>query len=385
MEGKEAGKMGDIRTYISEKGDLSFQEWDFNDVDSLILCQLSYLDFQNSSAVQKKFTATLAEIKDSQYSEEFVRQTLTPNKNRELLFAAADSKRFGNIYAAYYCNMLDIENEKQFAAITFRLDKQSYYIAYRGTDGSFVGWKEDLNLSFSQKIPAQLDALDYYEEVSKKRRGKFMLGGHSKGGNLAVYTALACSKKAKKKIAAVYNHDGPGFLQEFFSREEYQKMSPLIHKTIPQTAIVGLLLEQHGDYSVVESDAFAFMQHDPFSWVVEDGAFVPIQSVTFFSEYTNKTLNTWLNQLDMETRKLFVETLYQMLKSTNAKTFPELLEQGGAAMKLFLKNFRSASPEVKKMVNQTIAELIRVSVHEMKGLLSSRIGPKKGAVQKKMK
>lgn len=376
-DGKEVCRMGDIRSYIKEKGGLSFEEWAFGEVDSLILSQLSYLNFQNSGAAQKKFSDSLQEIVSAQFTEEFVSQTLTPDKNRELLFAAAESKRFGGICPGYYCNLLDAENEKQFAAVTFRLGKQFYYVAYRGTDGSFVGWKEDLNLSFSKQIPAQLDAVHYYEEVCKRRKGEFLLGGHSKGGNLAVYTAMACSPKAKKKLGAVYNHDGPGFVQEFFSQEEYQKIRPLIHKTIPQTAIVGLLLEQHEDYSVVESDAFAFLQHDPFSWVVEEGAFVPIQSVTFFSEYTNKALNTWLNQLDMETRRKFVETLYQMIVSTNANTFSELLEQGGTAMKLFFRNLRSTDPEVKKLMNQTIAALIRVSMHEMKSLLHQRIVSKK--------
>lgn len=368
--------MGDIISYVKEKGNLSFEEWELNDVDSLILSQLSYLDFQNTLAEQRKFSISLSALKELQYSEAFVQNTLSPKKNKELFFAAAESKRFGGIFPAYYINILDTKNEKQFAAITFRLAKHTYYIAYRGTDGSFVGWKEDLNLSFSKNIPAQLDAVYYFEEVSKRRRGIFLLGGHSKGGNLAVYAAMTCHTKSKKKITAIYNHDGPGFLPEVFSLEEYQEVSKLIHKTIPQTAIVGLLLEQHGDYSVVESDAFAFLQHDPFSWVVENGAFVPIKSVTFFSEYTNKTLNTWINQLDMETRKLFVETLYHVLKSTNAKTFPELLEQGGEAMRLFIKNLRATDPEVKKLMNQTISELFRVSLHEMRDLLTKKISKK---------
>ncbi len=368
--------MGDIISYVQEKGNFSFDELEFNEVDSLVLSQLSYLNFDNTKAVQKKFEVTFSELKEKDI-DSFSKETLLPDKNKELFLNVIESKRFGAIYLGYYTHNHDLENEKQFAAITFRLKKNFYYVAYRGTDGSFVGWKEDFNLSFLQNIPAQSDAVLYYEKVSRLRRGTFFLGGHSKGGNLAVYTAMRCKRVAKKKIGAVYNHDGPGFLREVFSTAEYETISHLIHKTVPQDSIVGLLLEQHGNYSVIESNAFSLLQHNPFSWIVEDGRFIPVKSVTFLSEYTNQTLNTWLMQLDVETRKEFVDHLYHVLKSTNVQTIPELLALGKDGVKILFRSIRESDPDTKNMMHQTISELIRVSFSEMKELLSKKLMQKK--------
>ena len=191
---------------------------------------------------------------------------------------------------------------------------------------------------------------------------------------------MRCHRGAKKKIGAVYNHDGPGFLREVFSTVEYKTISYLIHKTVPQDSIVGLLLEQHGDYSVIESNAFSFLQHNPFTWIVEDGKFVPLKSVTFLSEYTNQTLNTWLMQLDIETRKEFIDHLYDIFKSTNVETIPELLALGTDGVKILFRSIRESDPEVKKMMLQTIKELVRISFSEMKELISKRITEKRNGL-----
>ncbi len=368
--------MGDIISYVQEKGNLSFDEWEFNRVDSLVLSELSYLDFHNTKAIYNGFEVTFSELKE-QDIESFSKETLFPDKNKELFINVIGSKRFGAIYLGYYRHHQDRENEKQFAAITFRLKKNLYYVAYRGTDGSFVGWKEDLNLSFLPNIPAQSDAVSYYEKVSKWRKGIFLLGGHSKGGNLAVYTAMRCNKHARKKIRAVYNHDGPGFLREVFSTAEYETINHLIHKTVPQDSIVGLLLEQHGDYSVIESNAFSFLQHNPFNWIVENGDFISVKSVTFLSEYTNQTLNTWLMQLEMETRKEFVDHLYEIFKSTNVETIPELLALGKDGVKILYRSIKESDPDKKNMMYEAIGDLIRISFSEMKELLSKKLTLKK--------
>jgi len=363
--------MGNIISYVTEKGDLSFDEWAFNEVDSLILSQLSYLDFQHTQATKKHFLITFSELREYQI-ESFTDETLFSDNNKELLFRVMTSKRFGCISLGYYINHRDLKQEKQFCAVTFRLKKDFYYIAYRGTDGSLVGWKEDFNLSFLQHIPAQSDAVLYYERVSKWRKGAFLLGGHSKGGNLAVYTAMKCNKKAKKKINAVYNHDGPGFLREVFSTEEYNSIAHLIYKTVPQDSIVGLLLEQHGNYSVIESNAFSFLQHNPFSWLVEDGQFIQLKSVTLFSEYTNQTLNIWLLQLDIETRKEFVDHLYHIFKSTNVQTISELISLGKDGVKILFRSIQESDTNTKSMMYKTIGELIKISFSEMRYLISKK-------------
>lgn len=179
----------------------------------------------------------------------------------------AESKRFGSIILDNYVNTTEPDMEKQFSAITYHLSDFLHYVAYRGTDASLVGWKENFNLSFSKNVPSQRAAVEYIEQIASGCSGSILAGGHSKGGNLAVYAAVMAKEETSQRLLAVYNHDGPGYLPEVFALEAFQAISNRIHKTVPQTAIVGLLLE-HECYTVVASNSFAFKQHGPFSWVV---------------------------------------------------------------------------------------------------------------------
>ena len=361
--------MGNMISYLKEKGNVTFDDLPFNEVDSLILSQLSYLDFQSVVIRKNNFKISFSDLSmiDTEY---LIKNSFFPEMNQMLFIHVCNSMRFGSIKLGYYINNHDLESEKQFSAITFKLRKNLYYIAYRGTDESIVGWKEDFNLSFLENIPAQKDAVNYYEKIATRKIGKFILGGHSKGGNLAVFTALKSNKRVKKKIQKVYNHDGPGFLPEVISEEEYKTVSALIHKTVPRSSIVGLLFEQHGDYSVIESNSVSFLQHNPFSWVVEKGAFVPVESVTAFSEYINQTLNTWLLSLDISERKEFVDHLYYLFQSSDIQTIHELDSE---KIKNLLKNIHSSDTEKKKIMQEMITELIKISFLEMKHIISKKL------------
>lgn len=273
--------MGDIISYINAYGAETFDSYPFSEVDSLVLAQLSYLHYEHSPAVLPGFTVPVCDFFMGRNTDDFSQNTRVPAQNRALLLSASASRRFGTLRAAYYCSMVEPENEKQFSALTFLLPDGTCCLSFRGTDATFVGWKEDLNLSFSDAIPAQREAAAYLARIAAEQSGALVLMGHSKGGNLAEYAALTAPDSVRSRIRAVYCHDSPGFLPQLFSDSTRERLNGLLHKTIPQTAIVGLLLED-GDYTVVESDAFAFMQHDPFSWVVSDGNFVVIDAVTGF-------------------------------------------------------------------------------------------------------
>lgn len=361
--------MGNIISYLEEKGNHSFEELPFNEVDSLILSQLSYLDFQYINLPKNNFKISFSELNGAD-GDVLAKNTFFAKQNQILFNYVCNSRRFGTVKLGYYINNHDFENEKQFSAITFKLKKNLYYIAYRGTDESIVGWKEDFNLSFLQNIPAQKDAVSYYEKLSKWKIGKFILGGHSKGGNLAVFTALKSKKNAKRKILNVYNHDGPGFLPDVFSEAEYKTVSSLIHKTIPRSSIVGLLFEQYDDYSVVESNTVSFLQHNPFSWIVEEDKFVLLESVTAFSEYVKHTLNTWLLSLTPNERKEFVDHLYYLFQSSDIQTIHELDSE---KIKKLLKNIHSLDSAKKKKMQEIINELIKILFLEMKSIFSKKL------------
>ena len=364
---------GNIVSYIREFGHQSFDERPFCEVDSLILSQLSYLNYRKCDACATPCSGSLSDIFSKCFGGSYVRHTWNPDGNIALMRCAALSKRFGGVRAAQHVCVVDRAEEEQFSAITFHLSDTLHYIAYRGTDATVIGWKEDFNLSFSKDIPSQHSALRYAEQIARISRGTLILGGHSKGGNLAVYAAMNLPGEVRSRILRVYNHDGPGFPSEVFDSPAYRSISSLIHKTIPQTAIIGLMLEQHESYFVVASNAFTLFQHDPFSWIVRDGSFVYIKDVDNFSKYTNRTLNAWLNELDIDTRKTFVDALYSILEHTDAVTFYDLTTNWRRSLKTIYEAVRDTDPSVRRVISQTIGALIRASAEEMKDLVHEQV------------
>ena len=124
---------------------------------------------------------------------------------------AAKTNRFGSIELHDYINSVDTKTQTQFGAITFSLDKNNHYVAFRGTDNTIVGWKEDLNLAVQQEVPAQKRATSYLSDIASKYSGKLIVGGHSKGGNLALYSVFKAEKSIKDRIEKRVGFDGPGF------------------------------------------------------------------------------------------------------------------------------------------------------------------------------
>ena len=367
--------MANILDYLDWRGDLTLAERGFNEVDNLLMAELCFLDF--SGIVPADFSAPVSLPEAMQkYDAARPQETmgvLVPEQIPELGHKMAASRRFSDLTLCAYVSRTDEETQTQFSALTALLPDKTAYIAFRGTDDTIVGWKEDFNLSFSKDIPSQHSALRYAEQIARISRGTLILGGHSKGGNLAVYAAMNLPGEVRSRILRVYNHDGPGFPSEVFDSPAYRSISSLIHKTIPQTAIIGLMLEQHESYFVVASNAFTLFQHDPFSWIVRDGSFVYIKDVDNFSKYTNRTLNAWLNELDIDTRKTFVDALYSILEHTDAVTFYDLTTNWRRSLKTIYEAVRDTDPSVRRVISQTIGALIRASAEEMKDLVHEQV------------
>ena len=256
--------MGNIITYVQEMGHLAFDELGFNDVDSLILSELAYLDFSCVGDAAVPYAVSIGELVSRGFVPDCPSNGVSPDKCRQLYEAMAGSRRFRDVRVDNYVNDIDVAEEKQFAAVTFRLSPRLHYVAFRGTDSTIVGWKEDFNMSYRADVPAQRGAAAYFEMLCNTQRSNYILGGHSKGGNLAVYAAMMVPEKHRRQVALVFDHDGPGFREEVLARLGYAAIRNRIYKTVPESAVVGLLLTPHHKYSVVESRAVSLLQHDPF-------------------------------------------------------------------------------------------------------------------------
>ena len=319
--------MGNLFDYLAWRGDLTFERAPFGPVDGLILSVLSYVHFDGLVPEDVEHPVLLGRA-----AEEYL--ALSPSQrgrcrcedDLKLLRALADAPRFARLGLCGRADRFVPREETQFAALTALLDDGSAFLSFRGTDGTLVGWKEDFNLSFLDVVPAQLEAADYIQNVSKAFPGPLRLGGHSKGGNLAVAGGALSPMKARDRIASVWSFDGPGLNSYLLARPGYQELLTRVHSFVPKSSVVGLLLAHEEPHTVVDSDQEGLFQHNPYSWQVLGPGFVCLEEVDAGSRLIDRALKNWLAGLTTEQRETVVDTLYELLTDQDAKTVKEALE-----------------------------------------------------------
>ncbi len=359
--------MKNIIDYVAESKE-TFLSKPFNEVDSLVLSQLSYLYF-DGIVLDETTSDNAVPIKTMKKQEQFQQifhNVRDAQSNKKLFNALAKSPRFRDIRLCFYLNKLDYKSEKQFSATTFLLDDQTAYLAYRGTDASFVGWKEDFNMAFLTPVPSQEEAVHYLNFVGSRLDCSLKIGGHSKGGNLAIYSAVKCDPAFQKRITHIFSHDGPGFREDVFSQREYDAVKERIHKTLPESALVGMLLQNIDAYTVVKSSRIGILQHDPFSWGIKENDFHYVKTIAGSAALLNKTIHCWLNSLDDEKRRMFIESLYQIVKVTEAKTFYDLSDNWQQKAVTSLAAIKDIDDETRTFIRETILSLIRLTMQNFK-------------------
>ncbi len=321
--------MANMMDYLLWRGDLTFEQAEFNEVDNLIFSELVYVDFRDIvPVVGANETISLKEASDiffEHHTDEEIEAKVSSTKMAAFLMREmAKTTRFKDIKLSNYIDDIDLKEQSQFCAMTIKLDDGSLFVSYSGTDNTIVGWKENFNMSFLEQTPGQIKAVEYLNEVVPSRQKKIRIGGHSKGGNLAVYASVYCRESIQKRILAIYSNDGPGFAEGMIRSEAYHKMLPKIHTIIPESSIVGMLLEHEEEYKVVESSQTGPMQHDAMSWEVLGTSFVHVKSVTEQSVLLDKTLKAWIRQMDGKEREKFVDTLFGILEDGEIRTIDDL-------------------------------------------------------------
>ena len=316
--------MANMFDYLTWRGDLSLSQSPFQDVDSLILSTMSYIFFDGIVAEKLEERITIGEMAEQFLSRPQEEWKFRIPEDERLLRALKESDRFNNMELCGYVNKLDFQTEKQFAALTILLGDGTVLVAYRGTDYSLVGWKENFNMCFMDDVPAQLDAAAYLTRVAEAfPNNKLRVSGHSKGGNLAVYGAAMCPKEVQERICVVYNHDGPGFRETMLEREGYQNILPRMKTFLPQFSVVGMLLEQKGERIVIRSNEKGIMQHEPYSWEMIGADFVKQEGLTEKSYFLDSTVTRWMGGLTEEQRESFIDAIYAAVAATPVDHFGE--------------------------------------------------------------
>ena len=245
--------MANIIDYVEWRGDLNLNKTEFNEIDSLILNRFSYFPLDN--LINKNEMVSIKELSERFKKADKKQMRILWKDDADLFPIMGNSKRFGEMLALEYINKIDPEQEKQFSAITVILPDDTLYISYRGTDNTLIGWKEDFNISFKSHIASQISAKKYLENIAKKYPyKKIRIGGHSKGGNLAVYASVFVDSEIQKRIINVYNNDGPGFHEDIINTEEYKRVINKVTTYIPQDSIFGMLLNHEEKYTIVQSN-----------------------------------------------------------------------------------------------------------------------------------
>ena len=314
--------------YLKWRNDVSLRAAPFNEIDNVLLSYLAYADFGELLHEPKRHVSIetclkrfcekhdMAEVRESKH---FIERA--PLLLEEMVRGA----RFRGTKVAHFREVFDKEKVQQFAALVFLLPDGTRYVSFRGTDLSITGWKEDFLMSFTAETEGAKEAVSYLNEVAACVEGDLILGGHSKGGNFAMFAAAFCDDAVKERILKVYNNDGPGFREEIVRSAAYRELLPKIINIVPQTSIIGRLLSNEAAHTVVKSTAAGIFQHDVTTWEVTKDKFVRAEPDAF-SDFVEKSLGTWLETMDDEARKSLVETVFSMIEMTEAETFAEFGE-----------------------------------------------------------
>ena len=368
--------MANVFDYIKWRGDLTFEQSPLNEIDALIFCELSYIFYDGIVPENTdEGCVTLGEAADIFFErnagqEEISLGEIVPKEIVTLFRMTAASKRFSQIPLSHFVNIIDDETVEQFSAISFYPDDETVFVAYRGTDDTITGWREDFRMAFLTPVPAQKRAEEYLLKASEDAKSLYV-AGHSKGGNLALWAAMNASDEIAERIGKVYNFDGPGFLDDVWESELYERVAGKISTVIPTGSVVGLLLKYDKNYRVTKSSAKGYLhQHDALTWEVEGTEFVCDEDVAPEVKRAHEVVGKWIYSMEPDERRAFVEGFFDILCSTSAKTVTDLAANRSAVIKAFsniepetrqalMSGVKFFLGEGKSAISESIRELLK--------------------------
>ena len=358
--------MGNIIDYAREERH-SFEELPFNEVDALVLAQLAYEDIPtlvpDLDDEQKTYGTPLARLRNFRLDRRHVGRSVKalfrtpfspitlkqmdevlhggadiacqhqvhavnftdPAITHSFVRTVADNPRFSGLRVGAFAERFDAEEQTQTAALTFLLPDGTLVLSFRGTDDSLVGWKEDFNMSVRCPVPSQTQAVEYFRSIEERTSSPFAaaprihVGGHSKGGNLAVYTAM---KAKSEHIGRVFSHDGPGFMREVTASEDFRAIEPIVEKTVPEASVIGMLMSTVNEYTIVETNVSGIMQHMGLNWRIEDGDFITKPELSPKARLLDRTLDAWMEQFTDRERAQAVDQCYDIIASAGYRVIP---------------------------------------------------------------
>lgn len=352
--------MANIIDYLKWRGDIPFSVDPFNEVDALVLCQFGYIRFDGC------ISSELSQRKSVQEAYRDFDSSLVPDSDKiisfeqdtELFAEMAKSRRFGDMMISGYRSIVSTDEDIQFSALTCFPSDGSVFVVFRGTDGTIVGWKEDFMLSYVQQTGSQLLALEYINDNFKGLNCPIRLGGHSKGGNLSVYSLMMCDESIRSRIINVYSFDGPGFRDEIVQSADYKSILPLVKSYIPDGSVIGRLLGSESEHKIVKNSVTGIMQHLTYNWQVERNLFVTADKTSKSGNVINRTINGWLDDFDDKERENFVTTVFDVLETSSGSSNMSDLKGLKGYTSIF-KTIRKLSPDQQGILLDAFKKIAR--------------------------
>lgn len=351
-----------MHAYLEEFGDISFVQRPMSDVDSLLLCQFAYLKFDGlvPGIKEDKSSVSLQELAVHPDKERLFADERFEKDNRRLFEGMLGGRRFRNLKLNCHINIVEKEWQTQFCAVTFILDDGTIYVAFRGTDETLIGWKEDFNMGFLSQVPGQALSVKYLNMVTARFSNNFYVGGHSKGGNFAVYSAMHCVPAVQKRILRIYSMDGPGFHPRILEKCDYDRIADRVVKLLPHSSLVGMIFEWDTKYKVVEARKFGFAQHDPYNWKIRKGEFVMAEDIYKRARHKTSTINEWIVAQDEEHIRLFVDTLYEVIAASEADDLIAITTDWKKSALGIIGAIKEVDEETKQVLRQIVRDLFEL-------------------------
>ena len=360
--------MSTIFDYLDYVAYDSIYDRPFKELDILALTELTYLPFDR---IVPQGDTTNIEVRLSDAVELVDRTTdfIVTDQHLQLVDDLATSKRFKNLKLLNYVDEYDPDVQKQFAAMTYRLTMDVYLVVFRGTDDTLIGWKEDFHMTYMDHVPSPRRAASYLQHVMNEfPRGRFMVAGHSKGGNLAAYACSYLPDHLIERVDAIYCYDAPGLNKAIIETEGYQRIAHLVHRFVPQGSIVGMMLEVPEPATIVKSRAFGgFAQHDAFTWIVEKDGFVTLDQTSPDSQQTDETLKQWVRETSADERKKFFDTFFGIFLDAGITSINDLMNlKNFSKIKEIFQNAQDLDPTEREMLERLAKQLIDTRVQAWK-------------------
>ena len=350
--------MGIIFDYLDQVAYDSIYDTPFNELDMLMLTEITYLPFDQIVSDQMSPDCTCRLFEAAEKVPQDLSMLVTKNR-RKLLEKVASSTRFKNIKLMGYVNDIDPDVQKQFAAMIFKIKPDRYVLTFRGTDDSIIGWKEDFHMTYMDQVPAQKTAVNYLRKAMDALPGQFILTGHSKGGNLASYAASQIEPEYQERIQSIYSYDAPGLNHSVITSKGYQTISDKIKRYIPQGSIVGMMLETPKQAQIVKSTAIGGLaQHDTFSWQISGQTFVLLDNLNPDSLQVDKTLKNWVDSVSDEELKDFFDLFFGLILDAGISSINDLtkLENFDKILAVF-ENANALTDQEREMLTR-LAKLL---------------------------